>query len=300
MLATLLPERRSARLLNLTWRLSLITIGALISAVAVIVFEAPFNIAPGGISGIAIILNHLIQTPIGLVVLLGNIPIQYIAFRMLGGWRVLAATIYAVALYSLAIDFLTPYFPASGISPDIFLNAVFGGIIGGIGAGLVLRAGGTMGGTSTLGRILQIRYGIPLSSSALYTDGGVILAAGAVFGWENALYAAVALFVAAATSDYVLEGPSTVRTAVVITDHAREVADAILAQMGRGVTGWEARGMYTDAPHTVLYVTVGRSEVEELRRLIRRIDSEAFMVIGQAHTAYGEGFRGNRNMFGRG
>lgn len=294
------PQRRSTRLLGITWRLALITIGALLSALAVIVFEAPFNIAPGGISGVAIILNHLIDTPIGLIVLLGNIPIQFIAFRMLGGWRVIAATIYAVALYSIAIDLFTPYFPASGISTDIFLNAVFGGIIGGLGGGLVLRAGGTMGGTSTLGRILQIRYSIPLSSSALYTDGGVIVAAGLVFGWQSALYAAVALFVAAATSDYVLEGPSTVRTAVIITDRPREVSDAILAQMSRGVTGWEARGMYTDTPHTVLYITLGRSEVEELRHLVRRIDTEAFVVIGQGHAAYGNGFRGNRNVFGEG
>jgi uncharacterized membrane-anchored protein YitT (DUF2179 family) len=297
MRASLIPERRSIRLLKLTWRLVLLTVGAVISAIAVIVFEAPFNIAPGGISGIAIILNDQFGLPIGLLVLLGNIPIQILAWRMLGGWRVIAGTILAIAIYSVVIDTLTPFFPPAGISTDIFLNAVFGGIVGGFGAGLVLRGGGTMGGTSTLGRILQVRYGIPLSSSTLYTDGAVIFAAGLVFGWANALYAAVALFVAAAVADYTLEGPSVVRTAVIITDKPREVADAILDEIGRGVTGWDARGMYTDSERTVLYVTMGRSQVDEVRRLVMHIDDHAFMVIGQGHAAYGHGFRSNRSFF---
>ncbi|MCS7072468.1 MAG: YitT family protein, partial [Anaerolinea sp.] len=156
---------------------------------------------------------------------------------------------------------------------------------------LVLRAGGTLGGTSTLGRILQVRFGIPLSASSLYTDGVVILLAGLVFGWESALYAMVMLYIGAATTDYVLEGPSVIRTAVVITDKPREVADVIMAEMGRGVTAWEARGMFTDQPHTMLYITVGRAQVGELRRLVFNTDPKAFVVIGQGHTAYGRGFR---------
>jgi uncharacterized membrane-anchored protein YitT (DUF2179 family) len=273
------------------WGIILLSLGAFISAVAVIVFEAPFQIAPGGISGIAVILNSLFGTPLGLVVLLGNIPIQILAFRMLGGWRSLAATLFATVLYSLLLDILTPYFPPSGISRDVFLNAVFGGIIGGIGAGLVYRAGGTLGGTSTLGRILQQKYGIPLSSSTLYTDTLVIAAAGLFFGWELALYALITLFIGAAVADYALEGPSVIRTCVIITDEPKLVASTILHQMHRGVTGWEGKGMFTDQPHTILYVTVSRAQVNELRRLVRNADPAAFMVIGQGHSAYGQGFK---------
>ncbi len=289
MTATSRPNPRLTSILSLSWTLLLLTLGALISAIAVIVFEAPFDIAPGGVSGVAIILNSLIGTPIGLVILLGNIPIQLIAYRMLGGWRVVAATIYPVVLYSLLIDLLTPYF--STVSDDRFLNAVFGGIIGGIGAGLVLRVGGTMGGTSTLGRIIQQRYGIPLSSSTLYTDGLVILVAALVFGWAGALYAMVSLFVGGATADYILEGPSVIRTGVIITDHPREVAAQIIAELGRGVTAWDAKGMYTDQPHSVLYVTISRAQVNALRRIVTSVDTHAFMVIGQGHAAYGEGFK---------
>ncbi len=282
----------TSRFLSIFLRLLRLALGAFISAIAVIIFQAPFNIAPGGISGIAIILNHLVPTlPIGLMILIGNIPIQLIAYRWLGGWKVIAATVIAVVIYTFLIDLLTPVFAGYIMSDDRLLNAIFGGIIGGIGAGMVLGAGGTMGGTSTLGRILQMRYGIPLSSSTFYTDGGVVLIAGLVFGLEGALYAMVALYVGAATTDYVLEGPSVIRTSVIITNHPREVADAIIAQLGRGVTAWEGKGMYTDQSRTILYVTMARSQVHILRRIVRTVDPAAFMVIGQGHVAYGEGFR---------
>ncbi len=282
----------TSRLVSLIYRLLRLVVGAVISAVAVIVFEVPAQIAPGGISGIAIILNHLVPAlPIGLMILIGNIPIQLIAYRFLGGWKVVAATIFTVVLYSLLIDVLTPLFNGYMMSHDRLLNAIFGGIIGGIGGGIVLAAGGTLGGTSTLGRILQKRYGTPLSSSTLYTDGFVVLGAGLVFGLEGALYAMVTLYVAAATTDYVLEGPSVIRTSVIITDHPRELADAITSRMGRGVTSWQGTGMYTNQPRTVLYVTMARSQVNELRRIVRTVDPAAFMVVGQGHVAYGQGFR---------
>jgi uncharacterized membrane-anchored protein YitT (DUF2179 family) len=279
---------RLSSLLGFGWQIFLLTLGAVISAIAVVVFEAPFQIAAGGISGLAIILNYLIGTPIGLIILIGNIPIQIIAYRMLGGWRVIAATVYAVVLYSILIDRLPPFAP---INDDRFLNALFGGIITGIGAALVLRAGGTMGGTSTLGRILQQRYGIPLSSSTLYLDGVVVLLAGLVFGVESALYAMVALYVAGVTADYALEGPSVIRTGVIITDYPNEVAARILDELGRGVTAWQATGMFTDQPHTVLYVTIGRAQVNHLHKIVITTDPSAFMVIGQGHSAYGQGFK---------
>ncbi len=292
-MTTLAQPTRRARpsVLSLIGMFVLLTVGAIISAIAVIVFEAPFNIAPGGVSGLAIIINSYTGWPIGTMVLIGNIPIQIIAYRMLGGWKVVATTVYVVVVYSLLIDVLTPLFPTTGVSDDIFLNAVFGGIVGGIGAGLVFRAGGSLGGTSTLGRILQERYGIPLSSSTLYTDSAVIVLAGIAFGWEQAMYAIVMLFVAGVTADYILEGPSVIRTAVIITDRPREVATMVLEGMGRGVTGWDAKGMYTEQPHTVLYVTIGRGQVNTLRRLVLEADPEAFLVLGQGHSAFGKGFR---------
>lgn len=281
------------RTVSISWiasRLALLVIGALINAVAVIVFQAPFDIAPAGISGIAVILNHLIGTPIGLIVLIGNIPIQILAFRMLGGWQVVAASIFVVVVYSAGIEILSPYV-TEVLSNDRLLNALFGGILGGIGASLVIRGGGTLGGTSTLNRILLDRFGIPLSTSTLYTDTGVVVLAGLVFGWEGALYAIVALYVGGAVTDYALEGPSVIRTVVIITDQPEAVSSVIFDALGRGVTGWEAKGMFTGAAHTVLYVTVARSQVTQLRKAVTDIDPDVFMVVGHGHAAYGRGFR---------
>lgn len=274
-------------------RVTLLVVGAVISAIAVIIFMAPYKIAPGGVSGVAVILNYLDpRLPIGLMTLVGNIPIQILGFRMLGGWRVVARTVIYVVVYAAAIDLLTPYFASVHVGNDVLLNALFGGIIGGIGGGLVYIAGGTQGGTSTLGRILQYRFGIPLSTSSLYTDTLVVVLAGVVFGsWESALYAIVALYVGGAASDYVLEGPSVIRTATIITDRPQEVADRLLADLGRGVTSWDGKGMYTERDHTVLFVTVARSQVNTVRELVFSVDPAAFVVIGQGHIAYGQGFR---------
>ncbi len=272
-------------------RLIVLTIGALIYAIAVNLFYISAEVAPSGISGIGVILNSLFGLPVGLVILVGNIPIQILAYRMLGGWRVVARTTYFLVIYSLAIDLTAPFFPAVGITDDRLLNAVFGGIVGGIAGGLVYRVGGTLGGTSTIARILQNRLGTSLNNTYLYTDSGVVVLAGLVFGWEGALYALVAIFIEGLASDYILEGPSTIRTATIVTDQPREVADVIIERLQRGVTGWDGEGMYTGRERKVLFVTVMRPEINELRSLVFAVDPHAFIVIGQGHTAYGEGFR---------
>ena len=130
-----------------------------------------------------------------------------------------------------------------------------------------------------------------MSTTFLYTDTVVIGVAGLVFGWEAALYAVVALFVSGLATDYTLEGPSVIRTAVIITDHPQQVADAIFRGLHRGVTSWPVTGMYTQQPHSILYVVVSRSEMRALRQVVSEADPESFIVIGQGHSAFGEGFK---------
>ncbi len=274
----------------------MLAIGATIDAASVNIFFAPFKIAPGGVTGVAVILNHLdVRLPIGLVILLGNIPIQILGYRMLGGWRIVVRTVFYIFLYSFLVEFLKPYTAGVEVGTNVLLNAIFGGILGGIAGGLVLRAGGTQGGTSTLGRILQQQFGMPLSATSLYTDTAVIILAGLVFGWEGALYAIVALFVGGATADYVLEGPSVIRIATIITDKPDAISELVMDDMGRGVTAWQGKGMFTDQEHTVLFITISRAQVSSLQRLVHLADPNAFMVIGQGHVAYGEGFRRIKN-----
>ncbi len=289
---------RTIRWPNILIDYLLITLAAIAEAVAVLVFFSPFNIAPGGVSGISVLLNKTIGTPLGLMILLMNIPIQIFAYRMMpGGWRIVVRTIYALMVYTIALDVLSRVnlihmlFPSGNITNNSLLGAIFGGIVGGITAGVVIRAGGSFGGTSTLALILQRRLGTPMSSTYLYTDVLVIGLSAFIFGAESGLLAVVALFLSGMATDYILEGPSVIRTCVIITNKPQEVSQAIIKQLGRGVTSWDATGMYTGESRTILYVAVGRSQVQELRRIVGEADDNAFFVVGQGQTAYGEGFR---------
>lgn len=271
------------------------TAGALISALEVVVFMIPAEVVPGGVSSVAVILNILFGVPAGIVLLLGNIPIQYLGARMLGGWRTVAGTVYVVVLYSAGIELFTAL-GAGAVSDDRLLNAVFGGSVGGLAGGLIFYAGATLGGTSTIARIMQDRTGTPMSSTFLYTDAAFIALAGLALGWESALYAVVALVLNGMVTDYVLEGPSVIRTAMIITNHPEAIATMVIREMNRTVTAWDAEGMYTRQPRSVLYVTVSRSEAQRLKDKVLAIDPTAFVVIGQGHAAYGEGFRRPRRL----
>ncbi|MGB7340163.1 MAG: YitT family protein [Phototrophicaceae bacterium] len=277
---------------NVVFTYTLLTIGALIGSMGVLIFLAPNNIAPSGVTGVAVISNFLFDTPIGVLVFILNIPIQIIAIRFLpGGWRNILRALYVITIYTIAIDYLTPYVPVELSSDNELLAAIFGGVLGGIGSGIVIRAGGNFGGTSTIALIIQRRTGIPLSSIYLYTDTVVILAAGYFFGINAALLAIVTLFIDGVAASYILEGPSVIRTAVIVTNNPEEMSQRIMNTLDRGMTGWTGRGMYTGEERTVLYISVSRSQTGQLRRLVQETDPNAFMVIGQGHTAYGEGFQ---------
>ncbi len=269
-----------------------LVVASLLEAIAVVLFLAPFEIAPSGVAGVAVILNTLVGTPIGIMIILLNIPIQIFALRVLpNGFRVVWRTAATVVLYSLLIDWLTPFVPIGGISQDRLLNAVFGGVVLGIASGLIYRVGSTFGGTSTLALLLQRHTGTPMSTTYLYTDVSTVFLAGFVYGWEGALYATVVIFISGLATDYILEGPSVIRTVVIITDKPQEVANVIMHTLGRGVTGWDAVGMYTQQKRSMLYVTISRSQMPDLKRMVMQIDPQAFLVVGQGHRAYGKGFQ---------
>lgn len=271
--------------------LILMTTGALLGAVQVVLFMIPADVVPGGISSLAMVLHELISSPVGAVVLIANIPILFVGYRYLpGGWHLLARTVYVVVLFSIAVDVLT-YLDFDAFSDDRLLNVLFGGAIGGLSSGLVFRGGGTYGGTSTIARMIQHRTGIPLSTTFLYTDGGLIVLAGIVFGWESSIYAIVAMVIAGFAADYALEGPSVVRTVFIITQHPQVIADMVIHELHRTVTCWDAEGMYAHQQRTVVYVTVPRSEATILKDRALALDPTAFVTIGQGHTAYGAGFK---------
>lgn len=277
----------------------LIIIASLIQAVSLRLFFVPVNLASGGVSGISQLINHYTGWPIGLMVLLGNIPLFLLGWRFLGGPRFALRTASAIFAYSLFTDLLVriPAFNyyasilVSDLKGDIFLSSLYGAIVGGVGYGLVYRARGTSGGSDILARILNNWRGVTMTQSYLIVDTAVILSAGFVFGWKEALYAMIALYVSGLVAETVLEGGGTVRAAMIITSKAESVSDRIIAELERGTTYLEGRGGYTGNSRPVLYCVVSRSEVALLKAIVHETDPAAFMVIGVAHEALGEGFK---------
>lgn len=281
------PLRSRRHLWSTAYDYALTTAGGLLLAVNLNLFLAPAKIAPGGVSGSAIIINEFTGWPIGLTMLVLNVPMIVLGFLYLGRFAFLARTLYAVLVYNLGVDLLAPWLPAAGITDDMLLNALYGGIVAGLGTGLVYRSGGTTAGTGTLSRVIQMKTGIPISQVYFLTDGGVILIAGLVFGWEAALYAMITLFVWGLAADYVLEGPSVVRMAFIVTDEPGAVAHALLDRLHLGVTTWPVEGAFTEHQHTILFCTVGRPRERALRAVVTEVDPHAFVVTGHGHQATG-------------
>ena len=279
----------------------LILISSLIQAFSLRVFFVPANLASGGVSGIAQLINHFTGWPIGVMVFIGNMPLFLLGWRFLGGHQFAFRTAFAIVTYSLFTDLIvrTSLFAPNGVATqliydlegDIFLNTLYGAIISGIGYGLVYRARGTSGGSDILARILNHYRGTPMTQSYLLVDTAVILGAGFVFGWKSALYSMIALYVSGLVAETTLEGGGTVRTAMIVTREPEAVANRVLEELERGLTVLEGTGAYTGTERPVLYCVISRAEVARLKAIVNEVDPHAFMVIGTAHEALGEGFR---------
>lgn len=268
----------------------LILAGAILQALAMDLFLVPGQLAAGGVSGAAVIVNRYTGWPVGLLIIAGNIPLLVLGWRFLGGRRFMARTVGAVVLYAGLLDLLALTLPP-GLTQDPVLNSLFGGVLGGIGMGLVFRAQGTSGGTDILARLLAEWRGVPLSQSYLITDAAIVLLAGLAFSWELALYALVALYVSGLAAELATEGSAVVRTAFIISSRPEAVAAEVMRVLQRGVTLWPGVGMYSGQPRQILFCVVSRAEIAQLKALIHDIDPGAFVVIGTAHEALGEGFR---------
>jgi uncharacterized membrane-anchored protein YitT (DUF2179 family) len=278
-----------------------IIIAAMLQALSLRLFFIPANLASGGVSGISQLINHFTSWPVGLMILIGNIPLFALGWRFLGGHRFALRTAVAIFTYSVFTDLLLKLhlFGVNGagtalindLQGDIFLNSLYGAIVSGIGFGLVYRARGSSGGSDILARILNHYRGIPMTQSYLMVDTVVILGAGFVFGWKQALYAMIALYVSGIVAETTLEGGGTVRTAMIVTSQPETVSQRVMEELERGVTVLEGSGAYTGETRPVLYCVISRAEVAALKAIVHESDPRAFMVIGTAHEALGEGFK---------
>ena len=268
----------------------LILLGSILQAGSLRVFLIPAKLASGGVSGLSQIVNSFTGWPIGVMVLIGNIPLFILGWRFLGGPRFAARTAFAILSFSILVDIPLPFLPQEGITGDLVLNSLYGGVVSGVGFGLVYRGRGTSGGSDILARILSSWRGIPVSQSYLMTDAVIIFLAGISFSWENALYALVMLYVSGIAAESISQGSNILRTGLIITGRPEPIIEEIFNRLRRGVTIMNAKGGYSGEDKSILLCVVTRAEIPHLKDLTNEVDPKAFLIIGQAHEVRGEGF----------
>lgn len=267
----------------------IITLGALIYALAFDAFVAPNRFAMGGLTGLAQIINALVPAlPVGVLSFLMNVPLFLAGWKLIGR-HLLVSSLYAMAVSSLAIDGIALAYTFPSMDP--ILAALYGGVVMGVGLGLVFSQGATTGGTDIIGKLLKLKFSwLPIGKLILVPDLVVVALVAVVFGTvDAALYGLIKTFVCSRVMDTVLYGLDTARVAYIITDRWQEVSRALL-EMRRGVTLLQGQGAYTGAEKHVLLVAFKQREIVQVKRLLREIDPDAFLIVCDAHEVFGEGF----------
>ncbi len=268
-----------------------ITGGSIVIALALDIFLVPNKIAAGGVTGLATVLFHLFNLPVGWLLLALNVPLFLLSYRELGR-RVLIRSLYGALVTAVFVELLASFLPV--MTSDVLLSAIYGGMITGLGMGIVLKAGGTTGGTDLVARLLHKHFPVTVGQGLLGADFVVISLAGIFFNVELALYALLSLLITSKMIDLVQEGISFAKAAYIISEKSEDVSKAIFKELGRGVTAIQGKGMFTGIERPILLCVVGKTEESRLKELIYDIDHQAFVFITDAHEVLGEGFKSFR------
>ncbi|MGN0451525.1 MAG: YitT family protein [Acutalibacteraceae bacterium] len=265
--------------------------GAIYSA-AVLLFLSANEISPGGLTGVATVLNYLFMLPVGTVMFLLNIPILIIGFIKLGGIFILKTTVSTVII-SVILDIFGGVLPAVNIDP--ILAAVFGGLLLGLGISMFMLRGATTGGVDIVAKLINRRFPhLTVGRLILLSDALVVaLSAFAYKNIESALYSVVALYASSRVIDMMLYGADKGKIVYIITEESAEMSREIMSLVKRGITVLEVTGAYTGRRLKMLMCTVRRNEVSAVCRIARELDGKAFIVIAEAGEILGEGFKSN-------
>ena len=263
-------------------------VGVVLTALALVLFLIPNKIAAGGVSGLATVVFHTIGLPVGMTMLAINIPLFLFGVKELG-LKLGMKTLFGIITMAVSIDFLRPI--VTPLTADPFLAALYGGILGGIGVGIVLKSGGTLGGTDLAAQLLRKFTGLTSGQGLLIVDAFVIAIAAIFFNVELALFGLIGLFATAKVIDLVQEGFSYTKAAIIISDDPEKVTEEIFNGLNRGVTVLKGQGAYSGKERDVLLVVISQTEVTRLKILVRNIDQNAFVIITDVHEALGEGFK---------
>lgn len=266
-----------------------ITAGSLIFSLAFDWFFAPNQVALGGVTGLAQVVNALApRLSVGVLSAAMNVPLFLLGWRFIG-WRLLVSSLWSMAVCSVGIDVLAAVHEFAPMDP--MLASLCGGVVMGAGLGAVFAQGATTGGTDVVARLLKLKFPwLPMGKLLLLPDFTVLSLAALVFGRvEAGLYGLVALFVSSKVMDTVLYGLDTSKVAYIISDRWREAADALLG-LERGVTILEGRGAWSGKEKQMLMVAFKQRQIVQIKQAVHEVDPAAFLIVVDAREVLGEGF----------
>lgn len=272
---------------KLARRILFIILGAVLMGVGIEEFLVPNRILDGGIVGISIILSHLSGWRLGLFIFILNIPFFFIGYKQIGKTFALS-TLLGITVLSLTTSFLheVPVF-----TEDLLLATVFGGIVLGAGVGIVIRYGGSLDGTEILAILANRRLPFSVGEIIMFFNIFIFGTAGFVFGWDRAMYSILTYFIAFKTIDIVMAGLDESKAAWIISDQHKEIGEAILARLGRGVTYLNGEGAYTGDDKKVIFCVITRLEEAKLKSIVEELDDTAFLAVGNIAEVRGGRFK---------
>lgn len=270
-----------------------ITIAGVIYSIGISVFLAPNELAPGGASGLAIVINHFLPIGTGLLIIIINVPLFVAGFFSMGKWF-FVKSIYAVIVSSLFIDLWPELFPKYvPATNDPFLSSVAGALLAAVGIGFILRFGGSTGGTDIVAKLLRKKFpNIKTGSLFLMIDSSIILLS--VFAFkniENALYAAISLFLTSYIMDRVLYGTDEAKFLIIISSKPEEVSKMLLVEMDAGVTFLNGEGAYTGNEKKIIMCAIRKQLFHQVKKLVCEIDPSSFLIVSSASEIFGEGYK---------
>ena len=267
-----------------------IVIGSIIYAVGFQFFMYPNSIVSGGAVGIAMIINKLIPVPVGLMTIIINIPLFIVAWRYFG-LDFLVSSLVGMALSSAFVDLFAMFNLI--LTNDPMLASIIGGAIKGIGLGIIYYVGTTTGGMDIVAKLLRMKYPhINLGTLLMLLDAAIIVVYALILGkYESAMYSVIAMFVFSKVIDLVLYGIDNSCVCYIISEHSGAISNEIISgHMHRGVTILDGRGAYSGKEKQIIMCVIKRQQISEIRRIIRKLDQNAFFIVSDAKNVFGNGF----------
>lgn len=269
--------------------------GSLLIGISVNCFTAPNHMAPGGVTGIATLVNYLTDLPIGTVSFLINVPLMIIAFKYLGV-RFSAYTLKSMTILSLCVDLVAiamEQIGYAGYSGDPLLASLAGGVITGVGLALVFMRGSTTGGLDIVGRLLKRKFPHMSMGRILFLADFCVLASSVVIygNIESGLYGVICIFANSRMLDTVLYGGDKGKSIMIVSEKPQEIAKAIQQDLRRGVTLLDGQGAYSEQDRKIVLCAVRDNQYPSVKRLVHTIDPSAFIIVNEASEILGTGFK---------